>query len=272
MATRAWVRCGGGALALVVACLPSIAGAAAADAYASEWAKSLKSSARLIAAGAGLAGIEIQLAPGAITYWRNPGDAGAPPVFSFEGSTNLASAKPSLPAPMRIAEGDGEAFGYNHSLIVPIAVTPIDASKPVILALKLNYAACEKICVPARADLSLALPASTDSPYAAAIAAANAQVPRLVDWPDLKADLAARGDNRWRLCIPSEPGLARDAFIEAPDLWWIAISAQFDMVGPQSCFEVALRQKPEGASLPVATRLTITGGRGPIETNFTLSP
>ena len=269
MAIRAMAR---SALCGLALAFVGLASPAAADIYASAWAKSLKSSARLIAAGASLAGVEIQLAPGAITYWRNPGDAGAPPVFSFEGSANLASAEPRFPAPTRIAEGEGEAFGYDRGVILPIAVTPIDPSKPVTLALKLNYAACEKICVPARADLSLALPASTDSPYAGAIAAADAQVPRLVDWPDLNAALAAQGGDRWRLCIPSEPGLARDAFIEAPELWWIAISAQFDMVGPQSCFEVALRQKPEGASLPVATRLTITGGRGPIETNFTLAP
>ena len=268
MAIRAMAR---SALCGLALAFVGLASPAAADIYASAWAKSLKSSARLIAAGASLAGVEIQLAPGAITYWRNPGDAGAPPVFSFEGSANLAKAEPRFPAPTRIAEGEGEAFGYDHSLILPIAVTAIDPSKPVILALKLNYAACEKICVPARAELSLALPASTDSPFAEAISAADAQVPRLVEWRGLKSELATLGGNRWRLCIPSEPGLARDAFIEAPELWWISISAQFDATGPKSCFEVALRQKPEGAGLPVATRLTITGGEGPIETNLTLT-
>jgi DsbC/DsbD-like thiol-disulfide interchange protein len=257
--------------ALVAACMLGGAQAAAAEAYASEWAKGLKSSARLISAGGALAGIEIQLAPGTITYWRNPGDAGLPPVFSFEGSSNLARAEVQFPAPTRILEGDGEAFGYDRSLILPIDVRASDPTKPVTLALKINYAVCEKICVPAEANLGLLLPAAVDSPFAQAILAARSQVPRAIDWPGLRADIVAQGENRWRLCIPAEAGRARDAFIEAPERWWIAMSAQFDAIGPTACFAIELKQKPEGASLPVTVRVTITGGQGPIETSMILA-
>jgi len=239
-----------------------------ADAYASEWAKSLKSSARLISGGGASAGVEIQLAPGTITYWRNPGDAGLPPVFSFEGSTNLAAADIRFPAPTRIRERDGEAFGYDRSLILPIDVRAIDPAKPVALALKLNYAVCEKICVPAQASLNLTLPTANDSPFAQGISAARSEAPRAVDWRDLQADLAAEGDNRWRLCLAAEAGAPRDAFIEPPERWWIAISAQ---PGAPSCFSIDLKQKPEGASLPVAVGITITGGAGPIETSMILA-
>jgi len=51
------------ALALLVIGAP----ARAADSFSTDWAPSAKSQARLIAAGAGLAGFEIKLAPGAIT-------------------------------------------------------------------------------------------------------------------------------------------------------------------------------------------------------------
>ena len=66
--------------------------ARAADPFASDWAPSLKSKARLIADGAGQAGFQIELAPGSITYWRDPGDAGVPPGFDFSRSVNVASA------------------------------------------------------------------------------------------------------------------------------------------------------------------------------------
>src|ERR1700730_17589915 len=67
------------------------------DPYASAWASGQKSSLRLIAAGADppqsfyRAGVEIRLDPGALTYWRMPGGAGVPPVFSTEGSVNASA-------------------------------------------------------------------------------------------------------------------------------------------------------------------------------------
>src|SRR5271165_3937044 len=95
------------ALALLI---PS--GPTRADPFASEWAPSAKSEARLIADGTGQAGFQIELAAGAITYWRDPGDAGVPPTFDFAGSDNVAKVEPVFPAPKRIKESDGsEAFG-----------------------------------------------------------------------------------------------------------------------------------------------------------------
>ena len=198
---------------LFVALAGSGGPALAADANASDWAAGLKSSARLIAGdssqGRFHAGVEIKLAPGAITYWRSPGDAGLPPVLSFEGSQNLAQAHTLFPAPQRLNEGDGEAFGYDHSVIFPIDIEPIDPAKPVTVALKLDYAVCEKICVPAKADLRLSLPSGAEpSPYADAIARARALAPRPVEWADLagKADLATLNDGLWRLCFAAPSG------------------------------------------------------------------
>jgi DsbC/DsbD-like thiol-disulfide interchange protein len=264
-------------LVLALVALAGAAGPAAAEPFASDWAPGLKSSARLIDGGrAGdvvEAGVEIRLAKGAITYWRNPGDAGLPPVFSFEGSTNLAQARVSFPAPRRIGEGGGgEAFGYDDGLILPIDVDPIDPSKPVDLALKLDYAVCEKICVPAQASLRLVLPgaATSPSPFAPAIAAAKALTPRAVEWRALGADLTETSPTTWRLCLPAEAGPRRDLFIEPPEAWWFDIRRDADAAAGADCFRVALMQKPPDAALPVVARLTITGGQGPVETMLAL--
>jgi DsbC/DsbD-like thiol-disulfide interchange protein len=248
--------------------------ATAADLYASDWVDGLKSSARLIAAGSkdGVqqAGVEIKLAPGAITYWRNPGDAGAPPTLSFEGSSNLAQARASFPAPERLRENDGgEAFGYDRGLVLPVDIEPIDRAKPVSIALKLNYAVCEKICVPAQASLNLVLPpdGAGASPYAEPIAKAKATIPRIVAWDALAAKLSATSEKSWRLCLAPEAGLARDAFIEPPQAWWVDVKRE----AAGDCFSLTLMQKPADAALPVAARLTITGGQGPVETTVNLS-
>ena len=251
--------------------------ALAADAFSSDWADGLKSSARLIAGGPAdgvlLAGVEIKLAAGAVTYWRNPGDAGLPPVLSFEGSSNLAQARTSFPAPQRLAEaGGGEAFGYDHTLILPIDVEPIEPGKPVTIALKLNYAVCEKICVPAEAKLRLLLPAdaTASSPFAEAIVKAKELTPRRVEWASLAADLVATSDAAWRLCLPRQAGSKRDLFIEPPDAWWFDIKPEGGAAMDKDCFRVNLMQKPPDSTLPVAARLTITGGEGPIETTIAL--
>jgi DsbC/DsbD-like thiol-disulfide interchange protein len=245
--------------ALAAVAFPAAAPAVADD-YASDWARASKAEARLVAGAPGQAAVEVRLAPGAITYWRNPGDSGAPPRFDFAGSRNLARAEPNFPAPKRIAEPDGsDAFGYDDAVVFPIAVAPVDASRPVELRLKFDYAVCEKLCLPAKAELELTLPQDGVSPYAATIAAAAAEVPRASDLDALGGALQSAGAGAWRLCVKAEPGPPRDLFIEAPEGWWFETKAATDAEG-RACFALSLQQKPDGATLPVTVRATLTGG------------
>ena len=182
--------------------------ACAADAYSTDWAPAAKSEARLVAAGGALAGFEIRLAPGAITYWRDPGDAGLPPTFDFAGSDNVAEVEPVFPAPKRIQEADGsEAFGYDGGVVFPLRGQPRDPAKPVTLALHANYAVCEKVCLPAKAQLTLTLPAAAASPYAGAVEAALAAAPRAVAPKDF-GELTPDGADGWRLCAAARAGAA----------------------------------------------------------------
>ena len=254
-----------GALVFVAA-LAFAAPARAVDVFATDWAQSAKSEARLISASARLAGFEIRLAPGAITYWRDPGDAGLPPTFDFSGSDNVASVEPVFPAPKRIREADGsEAFGYDGSVVFPFKVQARDPAKPVMLALKADFAVCEKVCLPAKADLKLALPAGGGSPYAGAIDAALAEAPRVVA-PTAFGDFAAEGAG-WRFCAAREAGSPRDLFVEAPSGWWVTVLPASSVAGAD-CFALKIGDKPKEAQATVALRLTLTGGSGPIETTI----
>jgi DsbC/DsbD-like thiol-disulfide interchange protein len=49
----------------------------------------------------------------------------------------------------------GETIGYHDLVVFPLRVEPADPARPMVLALDVSYAACEKICVPASADLSI---------------------------------------------------------------------------------------------------------------------
>src|SRR5579872_4138604 len=209
----------GAALAFAVLSAPAFA-----DPFSTDWAAGPKSEARLIAASRDLAGFEIALVPGAITYWRDPGDAGLPPTLDFSASDNVASVIPLFPAPSRIAEADGgEAFGYEGGVVFPLRVKPRDPASPVTLRLNADFAVCEKVCLPAKAHLALELPTAGASPYAGTLRAALASVPRAVSPKDFGA-LKPRGGDGWRLCSAHEKGPARDLFVESPEGWWIKVA------------------------------------------------
>jgi DsbC/DsbD-like thiol-disulfide interchange protein len=124
------------------------------------------------------AGIEIRLDPGWKTYWRYPGDSGVPPTLDFAGSQNIKSVTTLWPAPERFSDGGGGySIGYHGDVVLPLRIVPNDASKPSSLRLKLGYAVCGKLCMPAQADLDLTLSgkAGAQEPM---LLAAEARVPR----------------------------------------------------------------------------------------------
>jgi DsbC/DsbD-like thiol-disulfide interchange protein len=258
------------ALAVALALLG--APAYAADPFSTDWALAAKSRARLIAGGGELAGFEIALAPGAITYWRDPGDSGLPPTLDFSLSDNVASVEPDFPAPKRIKEADGgEAFGYDGSVVFPLRVKLRDPAKPATLRLNADFAVCEKVCLPAKARLELVLPSPASvSPYAGSIDAALATVPRAVQPKDFGA-LEALGAGSWRLCSAREEGPPRDLFIEPPEGWWIKVAPEQADDG-RDCFTLTIGDKPKDAAFPVALRLTLTGGGGAVETTIHAAP
>jgi DsbC/DsbD-like thiol-disulfide interchange protein len=163
---------------LVLALAP-IGRAGAAD--VSAWDGDARSAVRLIAANAAAAqlraGVEIRLAPGWKTYWRYPGDSGVPPRFDFSGSHNVKAVTLRWPAPQLFSESDGNTIGYHGGVIFPLQVEAQNPNAPVMLRLKLDYAVCEKLCVPAEAKAELALSDASNA-NEAALAAAESRVPR----------------------------------------------------------------------------------------------
>ena len=226
---------------------------------APDGAPGAKSHARWLADSAG-AGLLIELAPGAITYWRDPGEAGVPPTFDFSGSTNLAHADVDFPAPERIAEPDGSvAFGYRGAVTFPIRVTPADPAKPVRLVAKVDYAVCEKICLPARAQGALDWPGRAEP----LLEQARARVPAPVAAAALGVGVVSTGPKSWRLCLAAAP---RELFLEAPEGVWIEPRREAD----GRCYGLTLQQAPEGAKPPFSVRLTLEGAQGAQETQAVL--
>ncbi len=265
------------ALLLAASALPR----AAVAAEASPWAIGAQSRARLIGAGAGpggrglLAGLEIRLEPHFITYWRDPGDAGVPPTFSFAGSTNLKSATPRYPAPSRLDEAGETAFGYEDDVVFPILVEPADPSKPVDLAVTLDYAACHDICLPAHAGLRVAL-GRDPAPEAARVRDALAAVPRPAavgapgPVPAVLAVTAPGADGAFavRAALPDTGGTL---FVEAPEGWAYAAGPSAPDGPGRALFPVKRLDAPKGEARPASPlTLTLTSAAGAVEVPVTL--
>jgi len=219
---------------LVGALLPWTSGAVVAANDVTNWDGDARSAARLVAAsqpaadGVLRAGLEIRLKSGWHTYWRYPGDAGVPPQFDFAASQNLKQVVVQWPAPQRIEEAGGITIGYLGGVIFPLRVEPRDPAKPVLLRLKLDYAICEKLCVPAEAKAELAVgkgvfkgPTSQD----VALSSAEARVPRTAKpgAPGRLAIAAVRrelGAARPRVLVDVVASGAVDLFAEGPTAQW----------------------------------------------------
>lgn len=98
--------------------------------------------------------VELTLQPGWKTYWRAPGDAGIPPVLNWAKSKNLAKAQITWPTPIVFDQDGMTSIGYKERVILPIAITPKNANKPVGLKLDMQIGVCREVCVPVQFSLN----------------------------------------------------------------------------------------------------------------------
>jgi DsbC/DsbD-like thiol-disulfide interchange protein len=218
-----------GTVLTVAACL--IAGMATHAADVSPWHREQHSAVRLIGAQpergregtVWRAGVEVELESGWKTYWRYPGDSGIPPRFNFSGSSNVKDIQVLWPAPMRFSDGAGMSIGYAGRVLLPLRIRPRDPNAPVTVRLKLDYAVCEKLCVPVDATMMLPLTAAK-SPYDDLLRASEARVPRksLIGDEGALAITAVRRENgaKPRILVDVRTPNGADLFAEGPNERW----------------------------------------------------
>jgi DsbC/DsbD-like thiol-disulfide interchange protein len=243
---------------------------------ASAWDTDTHSAARLIAgslnpqaAAPVRAGIEIRLDSGWHTYWRYPGDSGVPPTFDFGGSVNVKSATVLWPAPHRFPDGaGGNSIGYKGDFVLPVHIVPQDASKPASLKVKITYAVCEKLCVPAEAKTELMLSGNAGAEDAT-LAAAEAQVPKPVAL-GAGGNLAIKSFHREPggahervvVDVAAPDGAPVDLYVEGPTPeWGLPLPEPLPASGMTYHFAFDLDGLPPGAHAAGAT-LTFTAVSG----------
>jgi DsbC/DsbD-like thiol-disulfide interchange protein len=243
------------------------------DEAVSDWSHASHSAVRLIAGGRNgegvyRVGVEIEMRPGFKTYWRVPGDAGVPPSFDWSGSENMASVAVRWPAPKRFVDDGVTTIGYKNRVVFPVIVRGADAAKPVTLDLKLDYAVCERICIPARAAVRFTLPAAEQTSQSALLDRFRAQTPRVKEPGKLDDKLGLisavfvsdRGKGMVELAVAQPASAAlHDAFLEGPDGWVFGAPQRVSTEAERMVLRLPIEERPKNVVGMVPLVLTLTG-------------
>jgi DsbC/DsbD-like thiol-disulfide interchange protein len=248
---------------------------------ASLWQRDMHSAVRLLAGSRSgavlLGGIGFQLQPGWKTYWRTPGDSGVPPRFDFTKSENVEAVTVLWPAPTKFDDGaGGHSLGYHDQLVLPLRIVAKAADKPVMLRADINYAVCEKICIPVEASVELPF-TSTASTEDSALLAALDTVPKPANVGDPNPltirDVKREGKSTVLVDVVSPDAKPVNLFVEGPTPdWGLPVPKLLEQSPPgvkRFAFEldgVPPGVNPDGAAL----KLTLVSGDRSYEFNINL--
>ncbi|MGY2811245.1 protein-disulfide reductase DsbD domain-containing protein [Bradyrhizobium sp. USDA 4506] len=249
---------------------------------ASPWQQDTHSAVRLLAGSRSgavlLGGIAFQLQDGWKTYWRTPGDSGVPPRFDFSRSDNVEAVTVMWPAPRQFDDGaGGTSLGYKHQVVLPLRIVAKNPDKPLVLRADINYAVCEKLCVPveAKAELAFASVASTED---AALSEALNAVPKPANIGDpipfSIRDVKRDGKNNVLVDVSAPESRDLSLFVEGPTPDWALPVPKLVAQAPPGVkrFTFELDGLPPGAKADgAALKLTLVGGDKSYEFNINLN-
>lgn len=121
--------------------------------------------------------LEIRLAPGWKTYWRDPGDSGVPPTVDVVADGLATNVDISFPAPRRFDDGYSLWTGYDEPLSLALVLGLPQAAVPTDLVANVFLGICETICIPVQAQLSLETRGDVSPEHEAVVDAAFAALP-----------------------------------------------------------------------------------------------
>lgn len=105
--------------------------------------------------------LDMTLAPGWHTYWKNAGDSGQPVEIKWEAPEGVTIGEISWPAPHRQPFEPMMNYGYSDrsTLLMPVTV-PKDwpVGKPVEMKADVFWLVCKEVCIPEQGVAELSLP------------------------------------------------------------------------------------------------------------------
>ena len=105
-------------------------------------------------------GLKIQHAPHWHTYWKNPGDSGLPTTMEWQLPAGVQAGEIEWPTPAKLPLGPLLNFGYEGTLLLPVAITVPAGFTGNTLDVKLraDWLVCKDVCIPEGGDFTLRVP------------------------------------------------------------------------------------------------------------------
>jgi thiol:disulfide interchange protein len=125
-----------------------------------------------------LVGVQLRMPPKWHTYWRNPGESGAPTKVLWTFPEGVTAGDVLWPVPEKYeAEGMVTYVYHNEAvLLVPLTFDPKVPKGPLQLSAKVFWLECEQLCVPGKANLTASVTvAEATKPAAGATVIRDAQ-------------------------------------------------------------------------------------------------
>ena len=108
-------------------------------------------------------GVLFDLEKGWHIYWVNPGDSGERPRIQWQLPPGFQAKEIRWPTPVRLGTGTVIDYGYEGRVLLPVPMqVPADykPAKPANFSADIRYLICREVCIPAKAQASLAIPSA----------------------------------------------------------------------------------------------------------------
>ena len=128
--------------------------------------------------------LHFEVEPGWHIYWKNPGEGGIVPRFTWSLPTGWTADSLLWPVPERYEVAGIVSHIHRGSLAIGTAFqVPATATGPATVKVDLVYGICRDLCMPGKATLQLRLPVGPGSAVSS-------------EWRNIQALLAARAPRR----------------------------------------------------------------------------
>jgi len=212
--------------------------------------------------------IEVKLEQGWSTYWRYPGSSGIPPVFNFSKSEAVSVGKVSFPTPTLIEQEFGSYAGYKNKVMFPFEADLLSTSGGKI-NLDLLIGVCEKVCIPAKAEMNIKVSDlfQSDSDAVRTISFAKITVPKKMPANEVITQVHKADDGLLHIKVKHDASLGKPAlFVEGPREWYLTPAKLISQEKGIATFELDVSNAPlESEILSEKLRFTLATGSTGIE-------